>query len=116
MQQSELNYFKDVLEARKLQIVKNISGVNEELMQLGKEELNDECDYATNSNYSSVESAIVFQQQEELKEIGISLDKIKSHNYGICEMCEDLIGFQRLKVKPHAMYCIDCREIAEKSK
>ena len=116
MQQSELNYFKDVLEARKLQIVKNISGVNEELMQLGKEELNDECDYATNSNYSSVESAIVFQQQEELKEINVSLDKIKSHDYGICEMCEDLIGFQRLKVKPHAMYCIDCREIAEKSK
>ncbi|MEJ2372956.1 MAG: TraR/DksA C4-type zinc finger protein, partial [Sulfurimonas sp.] len=24
--------------------------------------------------------------------------------------------FQRLKVKPHAIYCIDCREIVEKSK
>ncbi|MEA1956077.1 MAG: RNA polymerase-binding protein DksA [Campylobacterota bacterium] len=116
MQQSELNYFKDLLEERKLQIVKNISGVNEELIQLGKEELNDDCDYATNNNYSSVESAIISQQQAELKEIDISLVKIASSEFGVCEMCEDLIGFQRLKVKPHATYCFDCREIAEKSK
>jgi len=116
VQQSELNYFKDMLEERKLQIIKNISGVNEELSQLEKEELNDECDYATNSNYSSIESAIVSQQQKELEEIDSSLEKISNHEYGICEMCEDLIGFQRLKVKPHARYCIDCREIAEKSK
>lgn len=116
MQQSELNYFKDILEERKIQIVKNISGVNEELTQLGKEELNDDCDYATNSNYSSVESAIVSQQQKELAEIDASLLKITSGAYGVCEMCEDTIGFQRLKVKPHAMYCFDCREIAEKSR
>ena len=116
MQRSELNYFKDLLEERKAQIIKNISGVNEELIQLGKEELNDVCDYATNSNYTSVESAIVCRQQNELEEINISLDKIKSEKYGRCDMCEELIGFQRLKVKPHATYCFDCREIAEKSK
>jgi DnaK suppressor protein len=116
VQQSELNYFKDILEERKSQIIKNISGVNEELTQLGKEELNDDCDYATNSNYSSVESAIVKQQQMELKEIEDALAKISTNEYGICKMCEDKISFQRLKVKPHAVYCIDCREIAEKSK
>ena len=115
MQDSELKYFKDMLEERKIQIMKNISSVNEELSQLGVEDLNDECDYATNSNYSSVETAIVSQQQKELEEIDTALDKIKSKEYGVCEMCEDDIGFQRLKVKLHAMYCYDCREIAEKS-
>ena len=63
-----------------------------------------------------VESAIVTQQQQELEEINIALAKIASSEYGVCEMCEDDIGFQRLKVKPHAIYCIDCREIVEKSK
>ena len=115
MQTSELNYFKEILESRKAQIVKNISGVNNELNQLNALELNDEGDHASVNNNSMVESAIVQQQEKELNEINVTLSKIASGEYGICEMCEDEIGFQRLKVKPHAIYCIDCREIVEKS-
>lgn len=116
MQESELNYFKEMLESRKTQILKNISDVNNELDQLSSLELNDEGDHASVDNDSMVESAIITQQQEELKEINKSLEKIANKEYGRCEMCEDLIGFQRLKVKPHAHYCITCREIIEKSK
>ena len=116
MQESELNYFKEILESRKEQILKNINGVNDELAQLNSLELNDEGDHASVNNNSMVESAIVSQQEQELKEINVTLSKIANHEYGVCEMCEDNIGFQRLKVKPHAIYCIDCREIVEKSK
>ena len=115
MQESELNYFKEILNSRNEQIVKNISGVNDELAQLNSLELNDEGDHASVNNNSMVESAIVHQQEQELREINIALGKISSREYGTCEMCEDPIGFQRLKVKPHAIYCIDCREIVEKS-
>lgn len=116
LQESELNYFKEILESRKEQIEANISGVNNELNQLNSLELNDEGDHASVNNNSRVESVIVQQQEEELKEIDVALRKIVAGDYGICEMCEDKIGFQRLKVKPHAIYCIDCREIVEKSK
>lgn len=116
MQDSELKYFKEILESRKEQIIKNIKGVNAELDQLSSLELNDEGDHASVDNSSMVESAIVQQQEKELKEINVALAKIASRDYGICEMCEDPIGFQRLKVKPHAIYCIDCREIVEKNK
>lgn len=115
MQESELNYFKEILESRKVQIIKNITGVNDELAQLNSLELNDEGDHASVNNNSMVESAIVNQQERELREIQVTLGKIVHGDYGICEMCEDPIGFQRLKVKPHAIYCIDCREIVEKS-
>ncbi len=115
MQTSELNYFKEILESRKLQIEKNILSVNDELNQLSALELNDDGDHASVNNNSMVESAIVSQQEKELSEIQVTLGKISSGEYGICEMCEDPIGFQRLKVKPHAIYCIDCREIVEKS-
>ncbi|MEA1892002.1 MAG: RNA polymerase-binding protein DksA [Campylobacterota bacterium] len=114
MQDSELSYFKEILESRKKQIVKNISGVNDELSQLSRLELNDEGDHASVNNNSMVESAIVSQQERELSEIQVTLGKITQGDYGVCEMCEDPIGFQRLKVKPHAIYCIDCREIVEK--
>ena len=116
MQTSELEYFKEILESRKEQINRNIAGVNSELDQLNALELNDEGDHAAVNNNSMVESAIVSQQTQELKEIDVALGKIANGEYGVCEMCEDDIGFQRLKVKPHAVYCIDCREIAEKSK
>ena len=115
MQQSELNYFREILESRKEQINKNINGVNDELALLSGQELNDEADHASNSNNSMIESAIVSQQTQELKEINVTLGKISNGDYGTCEMCEDPIGFQRLKVKPHAIYCIDCREIVEKT-
>lgn len=115
MQASELSYFKEILESREVQIQKNISGVNDELSQLNALELNDEGDHAAVNNNSMVESAIVSQQTKELAEIKVTLGKISSGEYGVCEMCEDPIGFQRLKVKPHAIYCIDCREIVEKS-
>lgn len=115
MQESELNYFKEILESRKAQILKNILGVNDELDQLNSLELNDEGDHAAVNNNSMIESAIVQQQEQELNEINVTLGKIAGGEYGVCEMCEDLIGFQRLKVKPHAIYCIDCREIVEKS-
>ena len=115
MQNSELDYFKEILESRKEQINKNILGVNAELAQLSSLELNDEGDHASVNNNSMVESAIVQQQEQELREINVTLGKISTRDYGTCEMCEDDIGFQRLKVKPHAIYCIDCREIVEKS-
>jgi len=115
VQASELNYFKEILKSRKEQILKNISSVNSELNQLSNLELNDEGDHASVNNNSMVESAIVQQQTKELDEIEKALTKIANGEYGICEMCEDDIGFQRLKVKPHAIYCIDCREIVEKS-
>ncbi len=116
MQDSELSYFREILESRKDQINKNINSVNNELAQLSGQELNDEADHASNSNNSMIESAIVSQQNQELKEINVTLGKISNGDYGVCEMCEDPIGFQRLKVKPHAIYCIDCREIVEKTK
>lgn len=116
MQESELKYFKEILDGRKEQIIKNIRGVNEELNQLSSLELKDEGDHASVDNSSMVESAIVHQQEQELREINVTLGKIATGDYGTCEMCEDPIGFQRLKVKPHAIYCIDCREIVEKSR
>jgi len=116
VQASELNYFKEILEGRKEQIKDNLNSVNVELNELSGMDVKDEGDYASVNNNSIIESAIYDQQMQEFKEIENALSKISNGEYGICEMCEDDIGFQRLKVKPHAIYCIDCREIIEKSK
>ena len=115
MHANEIEYFEEILRSRQEQIVKNITTVESELDQLQDMELNDEGDYASANNDHIVENAIGNQQDLELHEIEAALARIKETNYGICEMCEEPIGIHRLKVKPHAKYCIDCREIVEKN-
>ncbi len=115
MKERELHYFKELLEERKRQIQENMAKSKEEMDALKRSEANDEADYATISTDSAVEQAITSQQMKELKEIDYALFKIENKTYGICEMCEEPIGTQRLKVKPQAKYCIVCREIVEKS-
>ncbi|CAA6804799.1 MAG: C4-type zinc finger protein, DksA/TraR family [uncultured Sulfurovum sp.] len=115
MEASKLNYYKEILEDRKKQIFKNIHNVSDELAQLSECELNDEGDHVATITHSVVDNILARRQVQELKEINRALNKIASKKYGTCEMCGVDIGSQRLGVKPHALYCIDCREIAEKT-
>ena len=80
--------------------------------QLRDMDMNDEGDYASVNIDSALDSAIGHQQQVELLEIENSLEKIRTNTFGICEMCEEDISIQRLKVKPQAQYCIECRGIS----
>lgn len=112
---SKLNHAKEIIEDRKLQILKNINGVNTELGQLASYELKDEGDHVTVSNSSRVDDIIVRQQEQELRDLNVALNKVALGRYGTCEMCGVQIGSERLAVKPHAIYCIECKEIVEKS-
>jgi DnaK suppressor protein len=112
--QQELDTFKNKLLDRRVQIEKNLRGTTLELEGMRELELNDEGDYAAASAETIVDSAILIQQRKELNEIELALDKIKKGAYGICEMCEEPIGIERLEVKNFARFCITCREITEK--
>ncbi len=114
LNREDLEYFKNRLLDRRVQIERNLNGTALELKSMRDLELNDEGDYAAASAESAVDSAILEQQRKELREIDIALKKISSGTYGICEMCEEPIGRPRLEVKPYARYCIVCREINEK--
>jgi len=115
MHESDLKYFKNLLQERKHQIRKNIEDAYIEMEGLKESEANDELDHASISTDRMIEQAITGQQSKELAEIEVAMSKIANGTYGICEMCEEEIGIQRLKVKPHAKYCIVCREIVEKT-
>jgi len=115
MKQNELEEFKKTLLDRKEQILKNISEYKSEIGELKNSEASDEADHATISSDTAIEEAISRKQSKELEEIEYVLNKIENKTYGICEMCEEEIGIERLKVKPQARYCIVCREIVEKT-
>ncbi len=110
----EMQMFEKNLLARKEQILKNLNGTRDKIKMMQNQDPKDEGDFATLSIEADIDERIIKQQEAELKEIDIALGKIKDETYGVCEMCEEPIGIERLKVKNFARYCITCREIVEK--
>ena len=115
MTKKDIEYFKKKLEDRKLQIEANLEDRVTNVKNLIEDDANDDGDLAFVSSDSFTGNVIAKQQESELEEIMYALNRIQDGTYGICEMCEDEIGVQRLEVKPFAKYCIDCREIIENS-
>jgi DnaK suppressor protein len=50
----------------------------------------------------------------ELAQINVSLQRIESGTFGICQECDAGIPVKRLRVRPDATLCLDCQEIFEK--
>ncbi|RUM67864.1 MAG: RNA polymerase-binding protein DksA [Sulfurovum sp.] len=111
---TEINFFKTALEERKEKIEHNLNRTSIEMNEMRRNELKDEGDHAAMSLETAVDNAILGQQSKELAEIELALDKIEKNLYGICEMCEEEINIERLKVKNFARFCITCREVVEK--
>ncbi len=59
---------------------------------------------------------IAQKQRLELRLANISaaLARSDANEYGFCVECGDLIGYERLKIKPDSLFCVSCREKQEK--
>ncbi len=107
-------HFKEQLLLRKAEIENLLKKLNNEILEISKCEIKDEGDFASVAMDSDREYQLGIKLTEELKEINEALNKISKGEYGICEMCEEPINIERLKIKPYAKYCIICREEIEK--
>jgi len=112
----DIEQLKEQLILMSEKIKNNIESSKNKIELMRNQSPTDEGDFAVLMNDSSIEDALIAQQLKELKEIEVALDKMSKGNYGICEMCEEEIGIERLRVKPYAKFCITCREINEKAK
>jgi len=110
---SQVDELKVILLERKENILSNINNSRTNIDQLKEQEINDELDYAELVSDSFIEGMIANHQVEELKQIEESLVKISKGTYGICDMCGVVIPLGRLKAKPFAKFCTECRTVFE---
>jgi len=106
--------YKELLLNRKKEIEKIIQHLESELKGVNRCDIKEDGDFAACSTNNENNYLIYKKQLQELKEIEEALITIKKGTYGICQMCEEEINPERLKIKPFAKYCIDCREFLEK--
>lgn len=114
MEKKDLERFEDILQKRRMQILAQLNDDADEIEGLLSSEPNDNVDFSTISTSSQIEQAIAGNLKAELNDIALSLHKIRQNTYGICELCGENIDLNRLKIKPHARYCKNCRESVEK--
>jgi len=109
----QINELEVLLNQRLVTIESNITDGIDNISKLHDCDCKDDLDFAEASSDSFTSGLIINQQKKELQEIKEALKSIENGTYGICEMCDEAIALGRLKAKPFAKYCTDCREIHE---
>lgn len=113
----QVEEIKNLLLDDKKKIEDTLHTISDDHESLSSMELNDEADFASASRDYNTDVHIKNQQVRELELINHALKKIEAGEYtGICEMCDAEIGMPRLRVKPHAKYCIECRSSIDSEK
>ncbi|MFY9075449.1 RNA polymerase-binding protein DksA [Malaciobacter mytili] len=109
----QIEELHEVLLKRKEVLLKSINGNRENINLLKDQEINDDLDYAEVVSDSFTEGMIANHHSRELAEIELALKKINDKSYGICDMCGVVIPLGRLKAKPFAKFCTECRTVYE---
>lgn len=52
-------------------------------------------------------------QADELRRISTALADVDSGDYGFCRVCEEPIGYARLRAQPSTRICVDCQSKRE---
>ncbi|GGD31104.1 molecular chaperone DnaK [Malaciobacter pacificus] len=111
---SQILELKETLLQRRESILSNINNSRNSIDEIKNQEINDELDYAELVSDSFTQGMIANHQIAELKQIDEAIKKIKDDTYGKCDMCGVNIPIGRLKAKPFAKFCTECREVYEK--
>jgi DnaK suppressor protein len=74
----------------------------------------DMADVGTDNYEQEFTLGLIETEQATLQEIDEALERIEKRSYGKCVNCGKPIPQARLKVKPHAKSCIECKRREEK--
>jgi len=114
--EEELLFFKKELEKKQKKILTYLKNREQELSTNNSCDLRDEGDHAIFAADNSTNNAILREQHKMLNQINRSLKRINLGTYGICNLCEETINIERLKVTLFAEQCITCKEFLEQQR
>ena len=111
----KLKKFKEVLQQKKLRILRQAQATYAEDMKLDTDEFPDEMDLASTEYLHSFNFRLRGREKTFLKKIDYALSKIEEGTFGICEECEEPISPKRLEARPETTLCIKCKEAQERA-
>ena len=108
MEEHELEYFKEILTTWLIELRYSAGNTVEGLLNVEAISA-DFMDIATFENERSTALRIRDRESMLIRKIRRSLEDIENGEYGICEDCGREIAIARLKARPIARHCIQCK-------
>jgi DnaK suppressor protein len=111
MTKTELNKYKEILEAKQAelaQVLRNRDGITIEKSPDALDEV---------QNAAERELAIRNLDRDSilLRSVRAALARLNDGSFGMCLHCEEDISPKRLNAVPWAAYCIQCQELADRN-
>jgi DnaK suppressor protein len=114
MNKAQLKKFKNLLEAKRIELVKKAKQTLDEDMTLDVNDLPDEMDLASSEYLQSFTFRLRGREKSFLDKINKALAKIEEGNFGVCEECGEEVSLKRLEARPETTLCIRCKEDQER--
>ncbi len=114
LKKKDLKRFREILLAKKAEILKVAQKTLDEGMTLDSDDLADEMDLASSEYLQSFMLRLRGREKTFLKKIDLALAKIENETFGVCEECEEPISLKRLEARPETALCIRCKEDQER--
>jgi DnaK suppressor protein len=111
--QKQINFFKEILLAWREELLGQANGTVSSLSGMDPQL----ADLADQAAFEEVRSYLLRMRDREsklIKKINNALDRIEDGTYGICDRCGEEISIGRLKARPVASFCIDCKTFMER--
>jgi len=108
-------YQKCLLE-QKEKIVRKMSQFYNESKEVETDIAQDVADKAESSYTKEFLLSLSSVEREQLLLIDEALKRLKTPEFGLCQMCQKPIGRKRLATLPWTPYCIDCQQKLEEEK
>jgi DnaK suppressor protein len=112
MNDAHRTHFKQLLSNWKRQLLEEAAGTAR-MMATGAANDADPIDRATQAEELNMEVRTQDRRRRLISKINSSIDLIKHDEYGYCEACGVEIGMLRMRARPTATQCIDCKSLEE---
>ncbi len=112
--QALIEELKQVLLKERARLTRNMSELIEDSMNRDRETGMDSLDESTGESLTSTRYRLKDREKFLLNKINKALQKIDEGTYGYCEACGEEIGERRLRARPVATLCIECKEEQER--
>jgi len=109
----ERNAYRKSLLLQKEKIVKKLSQFYNESMEIESDIAQDVIDKAESSYTKEFLLSLSDAERNQLGLIDEALRRLKTKDFGICQMCSKAIGKKRLAALPWTPYCIGCQQKKE---
>jgi DnaK suppressor protein len=113
MKKKDLNHLEKIL-IQKLMELLGRSDCSLDGLEEAENNLSDLLDRASQISEREFSHHLCSREKLHMRRIERSLQDIEDGIYGLCERCEEEISLKRLKARPTARYCIDCKTQLEK--